>query len=42
MLSASVVATIVLIFHVIGVLAALHAVITVRTRPVRSPGRVRW
>jgi cardiolipin synthase len=38
MLSASVVATVILIFHVIGVLAALHAVMTVRT----APGAIAW
>lgn len=38
LLSTSVVATIVLCFHVVGVLAAMHAVMTVRT----APGAIAW
>lgn len=38
LLSPSVVATIILVFHIVGTLAALHAVMTVRT----APGAIAW
>lgn len=38
LLSPSVLATVVLVFHVVGVVAALHAVMTVRT----APGAIAW
>ena len=38
MLSPSVIASVVLAFHIVGVLAALHAVMTVRT----APGAIAW